>query len=406
VGFDPADTPGAHGPPLFDAIFKREPEDFCVEEELALEPGSAGEHLWIFARKRLLDTADVVALLQRVYTVGSADVGVSGLKDRRAVTEQWFSVRSPLGIAPLDEALAAGEPIAMIGASNRASQGASPHAVSARGQVEILRHVRHGRKLRRGSHRANRFAVVLRDIRPRVAAGDPAAVSVAETAGSPEFRSRVAARVRQISELGFPNFFGPQRFGRDGRNVERALQHFRQPRKRLSRTQRSLYLSAARSALFNRVLAARVREGSWLRLQVGEPAVLAGSQSFFMPSGDNVEPAAGGELRERLALGDIHPSAPWWGRGKPLATGACLEQETALLADAQALREGLEQAGLDQARRATRVLVGVIESRWLDDRSLGLRFSLPSGTFATSLLAELGVCVPADSRVNNNEVEK
>lgn len=390
--FDPADTPSAHGLPLFDAVLKRAPEDFRVVEELPMEPDGAGEHLWIYARKRLLDTATVVNLLQRVYGAASADVGVSGLKDHRAVTEQWFSVRTPLDITPLEKALEDGP-------------GDGPGdalAETGQGQVELLRYGRHSRKLRRGTHRANRFAIILRDVQPTSTfATTTFASTTFEGVNGPDamgaedrhvFRKRVAERVRQIGERGFPNFFGPQRFGRDGRNVERALRHFRQPRKRLTRTQRSLYLSSARSALFNRILAARVRDGSWQQLQDGEPAMLAGTHGFFLPGADGDGAPGKLDLEQRLADGDIHPSAPWWGRGKPLASGDCLARETAWLDDQAALREGLEKAGLEQARRATRVLVSELESRWVDDESFELAFSLPSGSFATSLLGELGNC--------------
>ncbi|MFX6119203.1 tRNA pseudouridine(13) synthase TruD, partial [Acinetobacter baumannii] len=70
----------------------------------------------------------------------------------------------------------------------------------------------------------------------------------------------------------------------------------------MRKDQRSLLLSAARSALFNRVLAARVEQGNWDQPLDGEVWMLDGSRSVFGP-----EPYTD-VLAERLARFDIHPS--------------------------------------------------------------------------------------------------
>jgi tRNA pseudouridine13 synthase len=152
------------------------------------------------------------------------------------------------------------------------------------------------------------------------------------------------------------------------------------------REQRTLLLSAARSELFNRVLAARVQQGTWNRALEGEVWALEGSRSVFGP-----EPWTA-LLAERLAAFDIHPSGPLWGRGALRSTGAVAELERQALAgdQAKALREGLEHAGLEQERRALRLRPRELRWQWREDRALAVCFALPAGAYATVVLAELG----------------
>jgi len=374
AGLPGAPLPTAHGVPLLSATFGREPEDFRVQERLGLEPDGAGEHLWLHVEKRLLNTADVVALLEGVYGVGSADVGVSGLKDRRAVTRQWFSVRTGEDETSLENALTSGPLLEQI--VSRAGTG-TDDVVAGRSTLVVLDAARHSRKLRRGTHAANAFEITLRDV---------AAPYGPDTA--------LDARLEALRTVGFPNYLGPQRFGRDGRNVERARAWFRAPRRRVTRLQRGLWLSAARSVLFNRVCALRVAEASWSTLLDGEPVSLDGSRAFFLPGARD----DGDSLSERLARGDVHPSGPWWGRGALPALGHCAAFERDALADLGEFREGLERAGLDQERRALRARPAELDVDRLDGGDLRLRFTLAPGTFATTLLAELGSCTRETDR--------
>ena len=197
-------------------------------------------------------------------------------------------------------------------------------------------------------------------------------------------REAIDARLAQIAARGLPNWFGDQRFGREGGNVAAALSMFEG--RRVRRDQRSILLSAARSALFNQVLAARVQDGSWDAALEGEVWVLSGSRSVFGP-----EPWSE-VLVERLAAFDIHPSGPLWGAGELRSAGDCAARELSALCDTQAiaLRAGLEKAELKQERRALRLLAEGLQWEWLDDATLRLAFSLPPGSYATALLQELG----------------
>jgi tRNA pseudouridine13 synthase len=181
-----------------------------------------------------------------------------------------------------------------------------------------------------------------------------------------------------------PNYFGEQRFGREGDNVVNALAMF--AGRRVRREQRTLLLSAARSELFNRVLAERVRTGCWDRPLEGEVWMLDGSRSVFGP-----EPLDAA-LEQRLAAFDIHPTGPLWGRGDLRTTDAALALETNALTadDALALRAGLEAEGLKQERRALRLRPVEMTWRWRDDDVLEVGFVLPAGAYATVVLAELG----------------
>lgn len=336
-------APRAYGAAVLDALFRASPEDFRVDELPAFEPSGAGEHLLLEIEKRGMNTVHAARRIARWAGVPDAAIGYAGLKDRHAVTTQRFSVHLPRRIAPDAAALEADD-------------------------LRVLGQAWHARKLPRGALRGNRFRLVLRDV-----AGD---------------RDAIDARLRRLAAEGLPNYFGAQRFGRDGDNVAAARRMF--AGQRAHRDQRSVYLSAARSALFNAVLAVRVRAGTWARGDEGEVWMLDGSHSVFGPV--PADPA----LAERAASGDIHPTGPLWGRGEPRCTGAVAALEAAALAPFADLRAGLEAAGLRQERRALRVRVADLAWGRPGGGSLDLSFSLPPGAYATGLLAELGeVRVPA-----------
>lgn len=329
--------PGGHGAPVLRARFRASPEDFVVEELPGFEPAGQGEHLLLTIEKRGMNTAFAAGLLARWAGIGEVGVGYAGLKDRHAVTRQRFSVHLPKRVAPDLAALEA--------------QG-----------LRVLDSHWHSRKLPRGALRGNRFSLVLREV-----AGEAAAID---------------ARLAAIAARGFPNYFGEQRFGRDGGNVEAARRMFAGARVR--REQRSIYLSAARSAIFNAVLAARIGAGDWATGREGEVWMLEGSQSVFGP-----EPADEA-LAARAARLDIHPTGPLWGQGELRSGGACRALELAAAEPFADLRAGLEAAGLKQERRALRVRAGDLAWRWQAPDVLVLEFSLPPGAYATGLLAELG----------------
>lgn len=330
--------PRAFGAPVLSARIRSTPEDFRVTEIDGFEPSGSGEHLLLTIEKRGMNTAFAAKQLAQWAGIAESGIGYAGLKDRHAVTVQRFSVHLPKKIAPDLGALESDE-------------------------LRVIDHAWHAKKLPRGALAGNRFVLVLRD-----AQGDRAAID---------------ARLQLIAAHGVPNYFGEQRFGRGGDNIANALAMF--AGRRVAREQRGHLLSAARSQLFNRVLGARVENGSWETALEGEVWLLDGSRSVFGPEPMN------DTLAERLATFDIHPSAPLWGRGDLRSSGAAAALEMAALADAEslALRAGLEAAGLKQERRATRLRPQALAWDWRAEDLLEVRFELPAGTYATTVLAEL-----------------
>lgn len=329
--------PRAHGAPVLVARYKAAPADFLVEELATFEPTGEGEHLLLTVEKTGMNTAFAARKLAAWAGIPEMGIGYAGLKDRNARTRQRFSVHLPKRVAPDLAALEAGD-------------------------FHVMHSSWHNRKLSRGALEGNRFVLVLRE-----AHGDRAAID---------------ARLQAIAQGGLPNYFGEQRFGREGDNLAAARRMFAGAR--VKREQRSIYLSAARSTLFNAVLAQRVQAGDWNTGREGEVWMLDGTHSVFGPQPMDET------LRARCITQDIHPTGPQWGLGELRSTGACRALELEAVEPFADVRAGLEAAGLKQERRALRVRVGELRWQWLADDALELDFQLPPGAYATELLAELG----------------
>ena len=313
---------------------KSSPEDFRVEEVLGFKPAGSGEHVYLFIEKRDVNTQDLIKSLARQLHIHVQHISYAGLKDKNAVTRQWISVYTAkdIDIAELE----------------------SP-------EIKILESSRHRRKLKRGAHQANRFDIVIRNL--------------SDTGG-------IKQGIERVLRHGVPNYYGEQRFGKSGNNIEKARALFAGINT-ASRHQRGLYLSAARSFLFNEILSERVRQKNWATGLQGEVMMLDGSNSFFK-SAELDE-----QLRERLARFDIHPSAPLWGTGALSSSGAAFALESSMMNRYSDITQGLEFFGLRQQRRATRLVPQSLRFEYPEDNSLRLSFLLPVGTFATTILREL-----------------
>lgn len=347
------DWPRHLGAPEVRARLRAEPEDFQVWELPLIEPEGDGPHLWLEVRKRGANTRWVAEQLARAAGAKPRDVGYAGMKDRHAVTTQWFS----------------------IGLQEAGNADWQSWQVL---DVTILQAVRHRRKLQTGALRGNRFRIRLRDLEGPL--------------------EGLEARCRRLAGAGFPNYFGEQRFGRDGGNVVRGARWLERGG-RISRGDRGIYLSALRSYLFNTVLAERVRRDNWNRLLDGDVAMLDGSRSTFpcrLP-----DPV----LERRCAEFDIHPTGPLPGRGgggaereaQALERDALQAQQGPVAGFAQSLLEGLDRVGasvnLSADRRSLRAVPAAMSWDFGED-GLTLDFSLPPGVYATSLLRELVMTGP------------
>jgi tRNA pseudouridine13 synthase len=324
------------GPNEARGVIRQTLEDFQVEEIPRIQPDGEGSHLWLWVEKRDANTDFVASQLARAARCPRRDVGYAGLKDRRAVTRQWFSV-------PASESLEADlAGIQMEG-------------------VAILEKRRHTRKLKTGTLDGNRFRLLVRDFQ-----GDIEALE---------------KRLEMVRTTGVPNYFGPQRFGHNGANVERGFRQL-SARARLPRNKKSIYLSAMRSFLFNHVLAERVHDGSWNRVVAGEVAMLDGTHSIF-----TVE-SVDAEIEDRCRRHDIHPSGPLFGDNGTDPGAKLAELEDRIVQQWPMLCELLIAQRMKAARRALRLIPKDLAWRF-DRNSLELEFVLPAGAYATTILREL-----------------
>ncbi|MFZ5755920.1 MAG: tRNA pseudouridine(13) synthase TruD [Pseudomonadota bacterium] len=334
----PAPLARAHGEPLGTATIRTVPEDFFVDEELPFVPDGAGEHLLVQVEKRGQNTGWVAQELSRFAGVHPRLVSFSGRKDRHAVTRQWFSIQL----------------------TARPDPDWSQLALDG---VRVLASHRHSRKLRTGTHRINRFVLVLRGIRADAAA--------------------VEARLALIAEQGIPDYFGEQRFGLDDGNVALAREAVATGRLPSRPEKRGMVISTLRSLIFNEVLDARVRDGSWNRILPGELVMLDGTGGrWFAGDGDPT-------LADRCRVLDVHPGGPLAGSGGAQPTGAVAELEGRLTGRYDGELAALHQWRVESGRRALRCRVRELRHEWPEPGVLRLAFTLGRGSYATAVLREL-----------------
>jgi len=353
MSFETIEWAYAAGMPTTTGVMRALPEDFVVEEVLGFEPDGEGEHVLIHIRKRNTNTEWLAKQLARFAGVKPMDVSYAGLKDRHAVTTQWFSI----GLA--------GKP--------------EPDWKSIENDdIQVLHVARHRRKLRRGALKGNRFRLHLTKLS-------------GELTGLEE-------RLQRVARDGVPNYFGDQRFGIGYDNLRRADAMFRGEFRERDRHKRGIYLSAARSYLFNEVLSRRVSDGSWNLPLPGEALMLAGSHSFFVA--DEIDAT----ILARIEENDIHPSGPLWGRGELASRAEARELEMEVLAAHNDWCGALEKEGLEQERRALRLPVQDLS--WIIDAErqvLTLSFMLDAGSYATTVLREVVAVHEAGERVSSAE---
>ncbi len=333
--------PAYAGAPLTGRLRAR-PEDFRVEELLGYEFTGDGEHLLLTVEKRGLNTRDVAEAIARWAGVKPVAVGFAGLKDRIAVATQHFSVVLRGDYPDLD-------------------------SLAQENALRVLAVTRHRRKLRRGELAGNRFVLTLTDV-----SGD---------------RGEAEETLLRLRSSGFPNYFGPQRFGRGSSNLVRAQSLLAGRLKRPKPEQRRMLFSAARSHVFNQVLAARVRSDTWSKALPGEVLLRASDGHQLIAS----QVDAG--LQQRVRAGEFDPSGPLPGRrGRCLSPeGRAHEFEARCVADLglEPWSMALADLGLHADRRPLRARPRHLEWAWQDERTLTLSFELPSGCYATSLVREL-----------------
>jgi tRNA pseudouridine13 synthase len=338
-----------YGKPASTAEFKTQAEDFCVDEELGFELTGSGEHVCLQVIKKGENTLYIAKQIAKIAGTQLRNVSYPGLKDRNAVTTQWFSVPVPIKKE--------------IDFSTLNSDS-----------VKLLQQTRHNRKLRTGCHSANRFTITLRNC------------SQVES---------ILARINAVRQ-GVPNYFGAQRFGHGGHNLVLAEQLFNGQEIR-DRKLRGIVISAARSHIFNRMVSERISKYGIAKTLLEEVFLLNGSNAFF-------EEKISLDTINRLAQGDIHLSAPLVGKGEQGIT----ELEQQWLKPYTDWCEKLAELGLKSERRNMRLYPINFLVNDVDTDMIKLSFSLPKGCFATALLRELAICrdVSFESKEKNENLVK
>ncbi|MEC8126625.1 MAG: tRNA pseudouridine(13) synthase TruD [Pseudomonadota bacterium] len=343
---DLAHLPKAHGEAVFSGVYRTDVSDFVVIEDLGFEPAGTGPHLWAMIRKRSLSTEQATSRLAQVSKTSRKDLGYAGKKDTHAVATQWISLPETAVIEEgmIDESL------------------------------EVLRLTRNQRKLKIGQLAGNRFEIKIRGL----AVGD------------------LEERIQLIATEGVPNYFGLQRFGRSGSNLEAARRLARRDptgRRRLH-PKDGMAASAARSAGFNAIVAARLCQDRWLEVTIDDAVALAGRGSHFMVPENELE-----SVRERIVTGDLDPTAPMAGRQKKTSTEQAAFEGSILKTDPE-LFAWMTGVFRDEERRAVRFRPKQLEAE-VSGHTLELSFWLPKGSFATALFNELGNLQEAHARATS-----
>lgn len=276
------DWPRAYGAPLASATFRQQLSDFCVDEELRFEPSGEGAHHLLLIEKRNINTDIVCHKLRRFAEVNTTDIGYAGKKDRFAIARQWFSVQLPL-LKEIDWTEFNDD------------------------EVTVLKATRHDKKLRIGAVKQNHFKITLRDIGFKEGAD----------------KNSLEQRIAKIQQHGFANYFGEQRFGRNGDNLARGVDLLLANKKLKNRNLQGLLFSAVRSFLFNQVVAKRIEAGQFSELLDGDYVQLDGSESGFTVQDLSQE-------LPRFTAKDIHPTAPMPGRGRSQVLAKAAEFESAV----------------------------------------------------------------------------
>jgi tRNA pseudouridine13 synthase len=338
-----ADLPGISG------RIRAEPEDFVVEEIPAYDRSGVGEFLFLWIEKRGMGAEHFVREVARRLGIRPGDVGTAGIKDRHAVTRQWISV----------PAVVQGRLSSLDG------DGIQLHGVE-----------RHSNKLKPGHLRGNRFNILVRDPLPNAS-------------------EQVPQLVERIRQCGIANFYGSQRFGRDGETARLGWAILRgeppplQPggtKSRVSPFLRKLALSAVQSALFNRYLAKRVSDGLMQTVLEGDVMAKWPVGGMFVAEDVAAEQA-------RFDRHEIVSAGPIFGKKTFAARGISAEREAEVLSEVGIDSGAFRSFGklLQGTRRHNIVYVDDLTAT-VESSGVRLDFSMPAGSYATVLLREIMKC--------------
>ncbi len=328
-----------YGKPEITGTIKTLPEDFIVKESLSFEPVGEGNHLYLYITKTSLNTHDVIQLLSKHFSVSMKDIGYAGMKDKHAITSQWFS----------------------IPANNPDDQLERIETFNA---ATIEKFTCSNKKLKRGVIKSNYFKLIVR--------------------GFSADTTLLNSLLEEINICGVPNYFTEQRFGVNDKNILRAEKILTGKMRERNKQKCGLYYSAARSYLFNLLLAKRIEDKLWDKIQPGDVLMLNDTRSVFLAD------EASTDLQARWQANDLDIALPMAGKGGMQGAGYHDTLVNDVFSRHKELCQGLVNAGLEQQQRRMRTIPENFS--WYYDQhqqTLMLEFSLPSGSYATAVLREI-----------------
>ena len=325
-----------YGKPTTHGLYKQQFEDFVVIEELGFEFTGEGEHVLVYLEKKDCNTVFVAEQLAKYVGISVKNVSYAGLKDRQAVTQQWFSLHMP----------------------GKETPDFSKFDLAG---CRILQITRHNKKLKIGALKGNRFEIILRNL-----------------------TDNIEPKLNTIKQYGVPNYFGEQRFGRDQNNITQAIKWATGEISVKDRKKRGFYLSAARSAIFNDIVSQRIKQNIQQTVLDGDILQLSKSNSWFLSKTDELS-----LLQQRLQNGEINITAPMVGDSSLGTTSVALEFETNCLKHWSCFEELFKKERLETIRRSILLRPEQLEWQWIGENDIEINFYLPSGCYATSVLREL-----------------
>ena len=332
-----------YGERQIQGVIKFSPEDFRVCENLGFEPSGDGEHLFLFVEKTGLTTQQLIEALSRSLEIPLRQIAHSGLKDKQAITRQWLSLHLP---------------------------GKSLSSIPEIPGCQVLKQIRNRSKLRPGTHKSNHFEICIRQLS--------------------HFPESSIDQINAIRVHGFANYFGQQRFGKQGDNVEQALCKLQN--RGLRRHQRSLLISALRSELFNQIVSRRIESGHWKTPLEGDVFMLRGSHSIFTESLDD-------DILRRYQSLDISSCASLYGRGSRRFSEQAELLEQTVFASRRDITECLDQQSTKLAMRSIRAKPENLVYEYDEtEKCLRLSLELPTGCYLTSLLDHFIDCQESQRR--------
>lgn len=325
-----------YGKPTTHGLYKQQFEDFIVIEELGFELTGEGEHVLVYLEKKDCNTVFVAEQLAKYVGISAKNVSYAGLKDRQAVTQQWFSLHMP----------------------GKETPDFSKFDLAG---CRILQITRHNKKLKIGALKGNRFKIILRNL-----------------------TDNIEPKLNTIKQYGVPNYFGEQRFGRDQNNITQAIKWATGEISVKDRKKRGFYLSAARSAIFNDIVSQRIKQNIQQTVLDGDILQLSKSNSWFLSKTDELS-----LLQQRLQNGEINITAPMVGDLPLGTTSVALEFETNCLKHWSCFAELFKKERMETIRRSILLRPEQLEWQWIGENDIEINFYLPSGCYATSVLREL-----------------